>query len=129
MSLFVGKEKVELKILNMTAALWWFMQCCFQLWGENNVIFIKEYNFSFINWLRYTVKVKTAIGRHQQLLRFVEKWYFDDLWRKTTSFGIRSHSILMSFLINCMTLNKLLVFSGFYFVLLTIMWNRLTTVI
>ena len=129
MSLFVGKEKVELKILNMMAALWWFMQCCFQLWGENNVIFIKEYNFSFINWLRYTVKVKTAIGRHQQLLRFVEKWYFDDLWRKTTSFGIRSHSILMSFLINCMTLNKLLVFSGFYFVLLTIMWNRLTTVI
>lgn len=75
MSLFVGKETGELKILNMTAALWWFMQCCFQLWGENNVIFIKEYNFSFINWLRYTVKVKTAIGDISNYL---------DLWKNDT---------------------------------------------
>lgn len=46
-------------------------------YGEKiNVIFIKEHNFSFINQLRYTIKVKTAI---EDISNYVDLWENDTL--------------------------------------------------
>ena len=60
----------------------------------------------------YILNEECAIEEANNYADLGENWFIDKLWRKSTRFGIRSHTILISsFLINCVTLNKLLIFS------------------
>lgn len=69
----------------------------------------------------YVSNENCAVEEDNNYVDLWEKELTGNLGRKITSFTFRSCSILVSlFLINYVTLNKLPIFSEFYFLLLTI---------
>lgn len=75
----------------------------------------------------YTHREDCTVENVNNYIDLWKKWFPDSLWRKSISFGIKSHSILiLLFLINCVTLNKLLFLSITYYYWLLIMWHILT---